>query len=121
MLSKIVDKWEVARRLVELIRAPDVSLDLTIMHARDDWEIPWREGRGNWDAVIDGVGQKEIYEEAINEERETIQYQEWDGGGNVDGRSLKKVRWERVERGGHNKVTVSEQMKLAVLRVLDGD
>jgi hypothetical protein len=34
---------------------------------------------------------------------------------------MKKVRWERVERGGHNRVTVSERMKLAVLRVLDGD
>ena len=120
ILSKIVDRWETARRLVELVRAPDIPLDLTIMHARDDWEIPWREGRGNWDAVMEGVGKREVYEDAVKDGRETMEYQEWDGGGQVGGRSLKKVRWERVERGGHNRVTVSEQMKLAVLRVLDG-
>ena len=121
ILSKIVNKWETARRLVELVRAPDMPLDLTIMHSRDDWEIPWREGRGNWEAAMEGVGKREVYEDAIRDGKETIEYQEWNGGGEVGGRNVKKVRWERVERGGHNRVTVSEQMKLAMLRVLDGD
>jgi len=40
-LSRIHDKWDTQSRLVELVRAPDIPLDLTIMHARDDWEIMW--------------------------------------------------------------------------------
>lgn len=120
ILSKLADRWETARRITELVRSPDIPLDLTITHARDDWEIPWREGRGNWQAAMDTVGVKEVYEDAIKDGRETIEYQEWEGGAKESGKSLKKVRWERVERGGHNRVTVSEQMKLSVLRVLDG-
>jgi pimeloyl-ACP methyl ester carboxylesterase len=123
-LSKIVDHWETARRLVELVRAPDIPLDLTIMHAKDDWEIPWREGRGNWDAVVEAVGVKEVYDLAVKEGRESMEYQEWDGGKGGEegmGKSLKKVRWERVERGGHNRVTVGSQLQMAVLRVLDGE
>jgi hypothetical protein len=123
-LSKIVDQWETARRLVELVRAPNIPLDLTIMHAKDDWEIPWREGRGNWDAVVEAVGVKEVYDLAAKEGRESMEYQEWDGGKGGEegmGKSLKKVRWERVERGGHNRVTVGSQLQMAVLRVLDGE
>lgn len=124
ILGKIADRWETARRLVELVRSPEIPLDLSIMHARDDWEIPWREGRRNWDAIMDAVGMREVYNEALKDGRETLEYQEWDGGaGGVKGegahKSLKKVRWERVERGGHNRVTVGEPMKLSVLRVLD--
>jgi pimeloyl-ACP methyl ester carboxylesterase len=121
LLNKVVDRWETARRLREMIRSPEIPLDLTITHARDDWEVPWREGRGNWQAVMEEVGMKEVYDQAIKVGRERIQYQEWEGGAKEEGRSLKKVRWERVERGGHNKVTVSEQMKLSVLRLLDNE
>ena len=120
ILSKIVDKWDTASRLTELVRAPDIPLDLTIMHSKDDWEIPWREGWGNWEACMEGVGMREVYEEGIKEGRESVEGLQWDGG--ADGEGIgKRVRWERVQRGGHNKVTVSEGMKLAVLRALDGE
>ncbi|RMZ75538.1 hypothetical protein DV738_g5405, partial [Chaetothyriales sp. CBS 135597] len=45
---QIVDKWDTATRLSELVTAKDLPLDLTIMHATDDVEIPWPEGWENW-------------------------------------------------------------------------
>ena len=123
-MSKIVDKWDTASRLAELARAPDMPLDLTIVHALDDWEIPWREGRGNFEKVLQAVGTRgdDVRVEGIGEageregERENVDYQELQAGG-----GKKIVRWERVARGGHNRVASGEPLKVAVLRVLDGD
>jgi pimeloyl-ACP methyl ester carboxylesterase len=117
LLSKIQDKWETARRLAELVRAPDVPLDLTIMHAKNDWEVMWGNGRGNWEAVMEAVGDKEVYAEKIKNGEETWQKLKWDGGVNAGN---KVVRWELMERGGHNRLTTSEQGKLAVWRAIDG-
>ena len=119
-LSKVIDKWDTRSRLVSLFRDPAIPLDLTIMHSRDDWEIPWQEGYANFQAVSEAVGVKDVYDRVAEEGSGGIEYQEWDMGEGV-GRRRKRARWERVNRGGHNRVTVGEQMKVAVLRVLDGD
>ena len=111
----VVDKWDTLSRLKELVRAPDVELDLTIMHAKDDWEIPWREGRKNWEGVLDVVGVKEVYEDMVKNGEMSQESQVWA----ASGQGMKKCRWEQVERGGHNRVPTSERMKLNLLGVLD--
>ena len=115
-LSKIVDHWDTLSRLRELVRAPHVELDLTIMHAKDDWEIPWREGRRNWEGVLDVAGVRKVYEEKVDNGEMSSEGQVWEAGGH----GSKKCRWEQVERGGHNRVVTSERLKLSLLKVLDG-
>lgn len=116
-ISKIKDKWETARRLGEVVRAPDVPLDLTIVHAKDDWEIMWGNGKGNWEAVLDAVGAKDVYAEKIKTGEESWNKLRWDGGGD---QGTKVVRWELLEHGGHNRLTMSEQGKLAIWEAIDG-
>jgi pimeloyl-ACP methyl ester carboxylesterase len=112
-LGKIVDKWETVRRLTDLVRAPHVPLDLTIMHAKNDWEVLWGNGRENWEAILEEVGSKEVYAEKIKTGEESWTRLRWDGG------AAKVVRWELLEHGGHNRLTTSEQGKLAVWEALD--
>lgn len=116
-LNKVADKWDTKTRLVELVRAPDVPLDLTIMHAKNDWEIMWGNGKGNWEAVLEAVGEKKVYADKIENGELSWAKLRWDGGGE---NGKKVVRWELLERGGHNRLTSSEQGKLAVWGAIDG-
>lgn len=116
-LNKVADKWDTKQRLVDLVKAPDVPLDLTILHAKDDWEIMWGNGRGNWEAVLEAVGEKDVYKERIESGELSWTKLRWDGGGQM---GTKVARWELLERGGHNRLTSSEQGKLAVWGAIDG-
>ncbi|OAL34522.1 hypothetical protein AYO20_06152 [Fonsecaea nubica] len=53
--SHIVDKWDASSRLVELAKTPEVQLNLVMLHARNDYEIPWQEGRANWEHILDSA------------------------------------------------------------------
>lgn len=94
------------------------------MHARDDWEIPWREGWRNLLAVVDTrigefssgpkvscVGDADTMEEDGAVE---LMVGEAEGG-------MKRLRWELIKHGGHNRVAVGEQMKGLVLRSLESE
>lgn len=106
--SKIQDKWDASVRLTELVKGPDVQLDLVMMHARNDWEIPWKEGRANWDRVLDAASDGKVgFARDLDRE-------EWKS---MDGK--KRLQWERVRHGGHNRIQTSEQAKLAILRLLE--
>ncbi|KIX06690.1 uncharacterized protein Z518_04666 [Rhinocladiella mackenziei CBS 650.93] len=110
LLSKIVDKWDANQRLVDLVQNPEVRLDLTMMHARDDWEIPWYEGRAHWDKVLIAASGDQI------ELTRNLDHEEWKS---EDGK--KRLRWEMIRHGGHNRIQTSEQAKLAILRLLEDD
>lgn len=104
----------------ELAANKNLPLDLTIMHARDDWEIPWREGRGVWDAAIlgsAGTGELKVMDGRADDGEEEARL--WEGEGNAGVK--KRVRWERVRYGGHNRLGTWEQGKRAVLRMVEKD
>ncbi|KAI1613570.1 Alpha/Beta hydrolase protein [Exophiala viscosa] len=108
--STIVDKWDTSQKLVDLAQKPDVKLDLTMMHARDDLEIPWRQGRTSWDRVLDAATNGTIdFDRNLDDE-------EWKS---PDGK--KRLRWQRLRHGGHNKIPVSEHAKLVFLGLIEGD
>jgi len=115
LLSKIVDQWETSRRLVELAQSADVDLDLTIMHAEDDWDIPWQEGRRNWNAVANAVRIPDVSMMTTSNESRSLDRDEW-----ISKDGKKRLRWERVKYGGHNRIPTSEQAKLALLRLIEG-
>ena len=39
----VVDKWHSANRLTSLVRHTKTRLRLSLVHAKDDWDIPWTE------------------------------------------------------------------------------
>jgi pimeloyl-ACP methyl ester carboxylesterase len=110
--SRIVDHWDTAARLARLTGVgpsaeedakagySSKELDLAVIHAFNDVEIPWYEGRSVWIAAT-GENQKDA--------PGTLVYQKKEEGGptevkiweNRSGRNaVKKVRWERVGYGG---------------------
>lgn len=113
IINRVADKWETAERVARLLTASapavaseamsdgpspkEIELDLTILHARDDWEIPWQEGRGIWNlatrnateqhgTVITNVGVGELGENELKI---------WKGR---EGKT--SFRYERVRYGG---------------------
>jgi alpha-beta hydrolase superfamily lysophospholipase len=132
--STIVDQWDASSRLVEMVKSEETRLNLVMLHARNDFEIPWEEGRANWDRVLEaakgdmpaGINDTPSIDEVASEGRA-------EKGGKVgvvrdlDNESFesrdgkKRLRWERVRHGGHNRIQTSEQVRLAVLRVVEGD
>ena len=120
VVSKIADTWETDRRIIEIVSAtPPQPLDLTIMHAYNDWEIPWAEGKGIWDAAMFGRNGSGIFLESTHgttgseDKRHGHEVKTW-----ADDSGQSHVRWERVWHGGHNKVAASQQAMLAIERVL---
>ncbi|KAL1965911.1 hypothetical protein VTN77DRAFT_5044 [Rasamsonia byssochlamydoides] len=145
-LDRIVDRWDTAARVARLTgvgpTAHDESdaiharkaLDLTIVHARDDVEIPWWEGWRVWQAAIGASekgdslpsGGKIVYERIAENGLTEIRIwekevpQPGEGKGESQGeRVVKKVRWEKVGYGGHNHVGAYSVAALAVLRAFE--
>lgn len=112
--SMIVDKWDTASRLKELVVRPNEALDVTIMHAADDWEIPSREGYANWRMLkeaVNGTGTFSDTQDNIFHPEFTNVWESDDG--------LKRVKWQKVRHGGHNRIPTSEHVKLALYDILD--
>lgn len=145
--SRIVDTWLSNARLARLTgmkprendetdrRHAQKAVDITIIHARNDAEIPWKEGFTNWmwattggDAPIDSLGSDEP-------QKGRIIYERIDDGGRTETRvwekevspastspagnimkQVKRVRWEKVGYGGHNQVGAYSVAALAILR-----
>jgi pimeloyl-ACP methyl ester carboxylesterase len=123
LLGHIVDHWDTAGRLARLTGVnatslgavdmdyTDKSLDLTIVHAFDDAEIPWYEGRRVWEGAtgtrIQGAPGAITYHKA--EDGNPSEVKVWKNEiGNQDGTGIvKKVRWERIRYGGMLKETPS--------------
>jgi pimeloyl-ACP methyl ester carboxylesterase len=123
VISHIADNWRTDQRIADLISHPNSasSLDLTILHAEDDWEIPWREGFGNWEAVIVAAksttqGRGFILVDECAQEK--LQAGEYAGDTIWTDGDRKWVRWQRARRGGHNRLAASNHAGLAIRRVL---
>ncbi|CEJ55456.1 hypothetical protein PMG11_01714 [Penicillium brasilianum] len=128
IMSHIVDHWDTAARVARLtgVNSPyeldhvHKDLDLTIVHAQNDIEIPWREGRRVWTAATGG-DLKGAPGTVVFTKSETVspsQVEIWENKITAkDGSQvLKKVRWERVRYGGHNRVASFSVAGIAVLR-----
>ncbi|KAJ5810299.1 uncharacterized protein N7503_002517 [Penicillium pulvis] len=135
VLSHIMDHWDTAGRVARLagINAsePDAfglkysqkDLDLTIVHALNDADIPWYEGRRVWAAAtgenIEGAPGALTFEKTETGSPNQIQVWENRFVGADGAQVVKKVRWERIRYGGHNRVASSSVAGLAVLRAFE--
>jgi pimeloyl-ACP methyl ester carboxylesterase len=125
VISHIADTWPTDHRIADFVSHPNASsaLDLTILHAEDDWEIPWREGYGNWKSAIAAAkstqeGRGFILVDELAQEK--LQNGEYPGDTIWTDGNQKWVRWERARHGGHNQLAASNHAGLAVRRVLQG-
>ncbi|KAE8551734.1 hypothetical protein EYB25_005624 [Talaromyces marneffei] len=140
--SQIIDTWKSNARLARLtgmkpkendeadIRHAQKAVDITIIHARNDAEIPWKEGFTNWMWATTGgdnsLGSDQpqkgtIVYERIGENSRT-ETRVWEkevsltsSAGN-NKKQVKRVRWEKVGYGGHNHVGSYSVATLAILR-----
>lgn len=119
VVGQIVDTWDTAARVARLTGVGPTAkfdadagyankeLDLSIIHALDDFEIPWYEGRLVWTAAT-GENQKDGPGKVVYEKKDmkgVSELQIWEnniGGPSKTGKKkpVKKVRWERVGYGG---------------------
>ncbi|CAI7627007.1 unnamed protein product [Penicillium pancosmium] len=135
VMSHVVDYWDTAARVARLTGIgsvhPDASgleyshkhLDLTVVHALNDFEIPWYEGRRVW-AAATGEGTANAPGALIHENIEAGRSKEVKVWANkVAGKNgkdaVKTVRWERVLYGGHNNVAQFSAAGIAVLRAFE--
>lgn len=113
-LGHIVDRWDTAARVARLTgigpSAKEDSdagygskeLDLAIIHAKDDVEIPWYEGRRVWKAAtgedLPETPGRLTYEKIQDKGPGEVKI--WENRSTKDSSVVKKVRWERVGHGG---------------------
>lgn len=114
--GRIVDKWDTATRLKDLVRQENIPLNINIMHARDDWEIPYREGYMNWLAVQEAANGTGIFSSTHDD----IYHPEFTKLWRSDDGS-KTVKWQKVRHGHHNRIPTSEHVKLVLYDILDDE
>ncbi|RAL15930.1 alpha/beta hydrolase [Aspergillus homomorphus CBS 101889] len=134
----IVDRWDTAARVARLSGVSSSTttkddhptpayaqkgLNLFIVHAANDVEIPWQEGRRVWaaatgEALEDGPGKIVLSKKDSKGGPNEVQI--WENRSAKDSAVVKRVRWERVAYGGHNRVATFSVAALAVLRAFDG-
>ena len=119
LMSKIIDRWDTSARVARLTGVGPTAesdadagyagkaLDLSIVHALDDVEIPWYEGRLVWSAAT-GESQQDVPGDVVYKavgEKGVSQVEIWEreivGHAKTGNKKpVKKVRWERVGYGG---------------------
>ncbi|KAF7597215.1 hypothetical protein BBP40_008057 [Aspergillus hancockii] len=110
----VVDRWDTAARVARLTGAGpavenvsasgygDLGLDLTIVHAYNDAEIPWYEGRRVW-AAATGEGREDAIGRLVHQRKDSGSPNEvliWENRSGKSAGVVKSVRWERVPYGG---------------------
>jgi pimeloyl-ACP methyl ester carboxylesterase len=114
VVGHIVDNWDTAERVARLTGVgptahndslagrADQGLDLSIIHAIDDVEIPWYEGRRVWRAAT-GENLASAPGSLIIDRKEDSgpgEVQLWEYQPHKGSKAVRKVRWERVGYGG---------------------
>lgn len=129
--SRIVDPWPTATRVNALVDAAATSstagkrryLRLHVIHAKDDFDIPWAHGQNLYDgasaAVVERVGDGDVEVEDVAVRA--------DGKNQLTGRVRRtatgdggvEVRMDLLPFGGHNRVVTFAPVALAVRRAFD--
>ncbi|KAI1735838.1 alpha/beta-hydrolase [Xylaria scruposa] len=114
----IVDKWNTAGRLAEIVRLTRTRLRLTLIHAKDDWEIPCHES----DILFKSAANATIGQELDNEafilwkKQRSTRFKDDTFISIVTAEPDIIIRQELIPYGGHNGVMLSSATPLAVMR-----
>ncbi|OJD19932.1 hypothetical protein AJ78_00126 [Emergomyces pasteurianus Ep9510] len=134
VLSHLVDTWESASRFARLtgVKAhpgdvdsahANQNFDLTVVHAANDFEIPWRNGQILFETAIGGPNAHALgnYVQEYVSSDEVVQVKVWEKeiSTTYGEKRVKRVRWERVRYGGHNEVAATSAATLAIMRIFE--
>ncbi|OAX84182.1 hypothetical protein ACJ72_01457 [Emergomyces africanus] len=134
ILSHLVDTWESASRFARLTgvkaHAGDADsahanqdFDLTVVHAANDFEIPWRNGKILFETAIGGSNAHALgnYVHEYVSDDEVVQVKVWEKEISTTSgeKKMKRVRWERVRYGGHNEVAAASAATVAIMRIFE--
>jgi len=118
----LVDKWPSATRLANFVRMSK-RVRLFIIHARNDYEIPYTQSNGLFAAAANATTSTGMDLSLLEKmkARNTVDLGEgsfvstWKAGGN------KIIRQQVVSYGGHNRVMTYPHVALAVLKAFELD
>ncbi len=140
VLGRVVDKWASADRLRDAVRAVKERggrLRLSLIHAKNDWDIPSKEDDRLFAAAVAGTGQNDEAADAeafaAEKERRTIHKGEnafvatWTDGDVIvqqelfpyGGKFPYAPGCSVLIREGHNEIMTYAPVTLAVLRAFD--
>lgn len=120
LTKRIVDKWETAGRWKGVIRAVKERggrVSLTLVHARNDWDIPAHEDDKIFRAAVGGLGYEEGDEFEEEKRRRTKEGEGWRTSVWRDGGVT--IRQELVPFGGHNDLMFFAPTVMAVMRAFE--
>ncbi|KAI0377588.1 alpha/beta-hydrolase [Hypomontagnella monticulosa] len=116
--SFIVDKWKSADRLAHLVSLTQARLRLTLIHARNDPEIPCRESDELFKSAASATIDRDIDDEGFSswKEQRTLHREDGTFVAIVHAEPDILIREELVPYGGHNDIMMSSAVPLAVMR-----
>ncbi|KAI1383957.1 alpha/beta-hydrolase [Hypoxylon trugodes] len=114
----IVDKWKSADRLAHIVTLTRTRLRLTLIHAKNDMEIPCHESDKLFKSAASATFNEELDDESFLSWKEQRTFREEDGTFKTIIRNEPNmvIRQELVRYGGHNDVMMSAAVSLAVMR-----
>ena len=125
VMGRVVDKWESARRwkgVVRGVKERGGRLKLSLVHAWDDGDIPWKEDNGVFRAAVEGLVGEGVGEEEFEVGKKRGMVVKGEGSfvatwreGDVE------IRQDLVPHGGHNSVLASTTVVMAVMRAFGLD
>ncbi|KAI2638350.1 Glycylpeptide N-tetradecanoyltransferase [Xylaria nigripes] len=117
--SFIVDKWDSASRLAKAVTLTRSSLRLTIIHAKNDLEIPWHESDALFKSAANATIKQVLDDEAFEswKRQRSIYYPDNTFTSIVTAKPDIIIRQELIPYGGHNNIISSSPVALAVMRM----
>ncbi|KAI0517094.1 Alpha/Beta hydrolase protein [Xylaria bambusicola] len=114
----IVDKWDSASRLAEIVHSTKRRLRLTLIHAKNDMEIPCYESDALFKSAAIATMNQTLDDEAFLawKRQRSTQFEDDTFISVVTAEPDIIVRQELVLYGGHNKALLSSAVPLAVMR-----
>ncbi|KAL3958432.1 hypothetical protein ACCO45_006594 [Purpureocillium lilacinum] len=116
----IVDKWHSADRLTNIVRHTKSRLRLSLVHAKNDWDIPWTEDNKLFRAAAnETAGSLDDAEFAAWKEQRTVHKGKdafvttWKAAPDII------IRQELFPFGGHDPINGFAPVSLAVMRSFD--
>ncbi|GAW21150.1 hypothetical protein ANO14919_106670 [Xylariales sp. No.14919] len=121
--SFVVDKWESSGRLAEIVRSTRTKLRLTLIHAKNDMEIPCHESDALFKSAAQAITNQTLDDETFQswKEQKSARFDDKTFISIVATEPDIIIRQELVPYGGHNSVLLSSAVALAVVRAFSLD
>ncbi|KAI1358353.1 Alpha/Beta hydrolase protein [Xylaria arbuscula] len=121
--SFIRDKWDSASRLSKIVRSTQSRLRLTLIHAKNDREIPCHESDALFQSAATATIGQRMDDETFRawKQQRTTEFDDGTFVTTVTAEPGITIRQELLPYGGHNKIMLSSAVALAVMRTYPSD